>query len=169
MTTAYVTWSTVKRLVLEEGSQVEPQCAEAGRAVFPDGSTQEAEVGFPLAANLLDIYRYRYQSIEEFRGSRHGWPGFSQPWRLLPDESGFWRSAARAGGSSAYSPHLAGWGIRRELWHRNDWCEQLERQERLAGRREGIAAVGYQSLCRESHVLQGGMKRHATPAPVFDP
>jgi hypothetical protein len=35
-----------------------------------------AEVGFPLAANLLDIYRYRYQSIEAFRVRRNGWSGF---------------------------------------------------------------------------------------------
>jgi hypothetical protein len=76
MTTAYVTWSTVKRLMLKEGSQVEPECAEAARAVIPDGSAQQVEVGFPLAADLLDIYRYRYQSIEAFRVNRHGWPGF---------------------------------------------------------------------------------------------
>jgi hypothetical protein len=76
MTTAYVTWSAVKRLMLQEGSQVEPECAEAVRAVIPDGSARQAEVGFPLAASLLDIYRYRYQSIEAFKVSRHGWPGF---------------------------------------------------------------------------------------------
>ena len=76
MTTAYVAWSTVKRLMLQEGSQIEPECAEAVRAVIPDGSAQQAEAGFPLAANLLDIYRYRHQSIEAFRVSRHGWPGF---------------------------------------------------------------------------------------------
>ena len=57
MTTTYVAWSTVKRLMLREGSQIEPECAEAVRAVIPDGSAQQAEVGFPLAANLLDIYR----------------------------------------------------------------------------------------------------------------
>ncbi|SRR6266567_4604375 len=76
MTTAYVTWSTVKRLLLGEKSKIEPECADAIRAVIPDDSARQAEVGFPLAANLLDIYRYRYQSIEEFRVSRHGWPGF---------------------------------------------------------------------------------------------
>jgi hypothetical protein len=76
MTTAHVTWSTVKRLMLQQGPQIEPECAEAVKAVIPDGSARHAEVGFPLAASLLDIYQYRYQSIEAFRVSRHGWPGF---------------------------------------------------------------------------------------------
>ena len=76
MTMTRVTWSTVKRLVVAEGSQVEPRCVEAVRSVIPDGSPEEAEVGFPLATELLDIYRYRYQSIEEFRTNRYGWPGF---------------------------------------------------------------------------------------------
>lgn len=76
MPAAYMTWTTIKRLVLEEGSQVEPDCAEAVRSVIPDGSAEQAEIGFGLAANLLDIYRYRYQSIEEFRINRYGWHGF---------------------------------------------------------------------------------------------
>ena len=77
MTTVRVPWSTVRRLVLEKGSGVEPECVEAVRSVIPDGSGQEAEVGLALAANLLDIYRYRYQSIEAFRVNRYGWSGFS--------------------------------------------------------------------------------------------
>lgn len=76
MTAAYVAWSAVKHLMLQEGSPVEPECAEAVRAVIPDGSAQQAAVGFPLAADLLDIYRYRYQSIEAFRVNKHGWPRF---------------------------------------------------------------------------------------------
>jgi hypothetical protein len=44
--------------------------------VIPDGSGQEAEVGLALAAELLEIYRYRYQSIEAFRVNRYGWSGF---------------------------------------------------------------------------------------------
>jgi hypothetical protein len=76
MTTVRVPWSTVRRLVLEKGSGVEPECVEAVRSVIPDGSGQEAEVGLALAANLLDIYRYRYQSIEAFRVNRYGWSGF---------------------------------------------------------------------------------------------
>jgi hypothetical protein len=76
MAMARMPWSTVKHLVLAEGSRVEPDCVEAVRSIIPDGSAEEAEVGFPLAAELLDIYRYRYQSIEEFRVNRYGWRGF---------------------------------------------------------------------------------------------
>jgi hypothetical protein len=78
MTMVRVPWSRVRRLVLGETSKVEPACREAVRSVIPDDSVQEADVGFPLAAELLDIYRYRYryQSIEGFRVNRYGWPGF---------------------------------------------------------------------------------------------
>ena len=76
MTTVRVPWSTVRRLVLEEESEVEPECVVAVRSVIPDGSGQEAEVGLALAAELLDIYRYRYQSIEALRVNRYGWSGF---------------------------------------------------------------------------------------------
>jgi hypothetical protein len=67
---ALVPWSTVRHLVLREGSGLEPECVEAIRLAIPDGSAQVAEVGFPLAVRLLDIYRYRYQSIEAFRVRR---------------------------------------------------------------------------------------------------
>jgi hypothetical protein len=73
---ARVPWSTVRHLVLKEGSGLEPECVEAIRLAIPDGSAQVAEIGFPLAANLLDIYQYRYQSIEAFRVRRYGWSGF---------------------------------------------------------------------------------------------
>jgi hypothetical protein len=73
---ARVEWSTVKRLMLAEGSHVEPECVKAIRLAIPEGWAEEAEVGFPLAADLLDVYRYRYQSIEEFRVNRYGWRGF---------------------------------------------------------------------------------------------
>ena len=76
MTMALVPWSTVRHLVFKEGSGLEPECVEAIRLAIPDGSAQVAEVGFPLAADLLDIYRYRYQSIEAFRVRRYGWSGF---------------------------------------------------------------------------------------------
>jgi hypothetical protein len=66
----------VRRLILEKGSGVEPECVAAVRSVIPAGSVQEAEVGLAPAANLLDIYRYRYQSIEAFRVNRYGWSGF---------------------------------------------------------------------------------------------
>jgi hypothetical protein len=49
---------------------------EAVRSVIPDDSTREAEVGFPTAAELLDVYRYRYQNIDAFRTGRYGWNGF---------------------------------------------------------------------------------------------
>lgn len=35
MATAYVSWSAVKRLVLAEGSQVEPECVEGGQVGNP--------------------------------------------------------------------------------------------------------------------------------------
>ena len=76
VTMARVPWSTVRHLVLKEGSGLEPECVEAIRLAIPDGSAQVAEIGFPLAANLLDIYQYRYQSIEAFRVRRYGWSGF---------------------------------------------------------------------------------------------
>ena len=71
-----VSWSRVRCLVLGEASEVEPACRQAVRSVVPDGSVQETDVGFPLAAEVLDIYRYRYESIEAFRVNRYGWPGF---------------------------------------------------------------------------------------------
>lgn len=74
--TMAVPWSTVRRLVLEEGSGLEPEYVESIRLAIPDDSIQVAEVGFPMAADLLDIYRYRYQSIEPFRIRRYGWSGF---------------------------------------------------------------------------------------------
>jgi hypothetical protein len=76
MTMARVTWSAVKVMMLEEGSPIEPECMDAIRLVIPDGSAEEADVGFPLAAELLDLYRYRYESIEDFRVNRRGFDGF---------------------------------------------------------------------------------------------
>src|SRR5262249_17049157 len=76
MTMTRMPWSTVRRLMLEEGSGVEPECADAVRSVIPDDPTQQADVGRGLAAGLLDIYRCRRQSVEEFRVNRYGWPGF---------------------------------------------------------------------------------------------
>jgi hypothetical protein len=76
MTMARVPWSRVRRLVLGETSKVGPACVEAVRSIIPDDSLQEADVGFPLAVELLDIYRYRYQSIEAFRVKQYGWPEF---------------------------------------------------------------------------------------------
>jgi hypothetical protein len=76
MTMARVTWSAVKGMMLEEGSPIEPECMDAIRSVIPDGSAEEADVGFPLAAEVLDIYRYRYESIEAFRVNKRGFDGF---------------------------------------------------------------------------------------------
>ena len=74
MTMARVPWSRVRRLVPGETSKVGPACVEAVRSAIPDDSLQEADVGFPLAVELLDIYRY--QSIEAFRVNQYGWPEF---------------------------------------------------------------------------------------------
>jgi hypothetical protein len=49
---------------------------EAVRSAIPDHAISEVEIGFPLAADLLGIYRHRYQSIDEFRESRYGWDIF---------------------------------------------------------------------------------------------
>ncbi len=84
LTMVRVPWSSVRHLVLDECLGIEPECAEAVRSVIPDDSAQEAEVGFPLAAELLDIYRYRYQSIEAFRVSRYGRPGFFSALEACP-------------------------------------------------------------------------------------
>jgi hypothetical protein len=88
MTTTYVAWSSVKSLVLAEGSRVEPKCKEAVRSAIPDKSTQQAEVGFPMATELLDIYRFRYQSIEGLRTSRYGWRGFFSALETTPGRVG---------------------------------------------------------------------------------
>lgn len=76
MSTGSITWADVRRLVLAKGTRLEPECVEAARSVIPNDSTREAEVGFPLAAELLDVYQYRYQYIDEFRTGRYGWKGF---------------------------------------------------------------------------------------------
>jgi len=76
MVTMHVPWSAVRSLLLEEGSGVESECVAAVRSVIPDDSAREAEVGFPLAADLLGVYRHRYQSVEGFRVNRYGWSGF---------------------------------------------------------------------------------------------
>src|SRR5689334_13954615 len=76
MTMTRVSWSRARHLVLGEASGVEPACRQAVRSVIPDNSGQAADVGWPLAAELLDIYRYRYESIEAFRVNQYGWPGF---------------------------------------------------------------------------------------------
>ena len=91
-----VPWSTMKRLVLAEGSRVEPECAAAVSSAIPDASAQEAEVGLALAASLLDIYRHRYRSIEAFRISRYGWPGFFSALEAAPGRIGL--SAIRSSG-----------------------------------------------------------------------
>ena len=89
MTTARVPWSTVRRLMVEKGAGVEPECVAAVRSVIPDGSVQETEVGLALAAELLDIYRYRYQSIEAFRVNQYGWPGFFSALEAATGRVGF--------------------------------------------------------------------------------
>jgi hypothetical protein len=71
-----VSWSRARCLVLGKSSEVEPACRQPVRAVIPDDSAQETDIGLPLAAELLDIYRYRYESIEAFRVNRYGWPEF---------------------------------------------------------------------------------------------
>lgn len=87
----------------QKGSGVEPECVEAVRSVVQDGSEQEAEVGLALAAKLLDIYRYRYQSIEAFRVNRYGWSGFFSALEAATGQVGFWRSGTPAGGSRSFS------------------------------------------------------------------
>jgi hypothetical protein len=76
MSLGSMTWADVRRLVLAKGALVNPECAEAVRSVIPEDSTRQVEVGFPAATELLDIYRYRYQHIDEFRTSRYGWKEF---------------------------------------------------------------------------------------------
>jgi hypothetical protein len=76
MTMTRMTWSTLRRLVLADGSRVEPECVEAVRVAIPDDPAEEVNVGIGPAAELLDVYRYRYQSIEAFRVNNYGWPGF---------------------------------------------------------------------------------------------
>ena len=68
--------STVKQLLLDGESRVGLACANVVRSVIPDGLEQEVDVGFPLAFDLLGIYRYRCDGIEGFRESRHGWKTF---------------------------------------------------------------------------------------------
>lgn len=76
MSTGSITWADVRRLVLTGGTRLAPECVEAVRSVIPDDSAREAEVGFPLAAELLGIYQHRYRAIDEFRTNRFGWEGF---------------------------------------------------------------------------------------------
>jgi hypothetical protein len=58
MTMARMTWSAVKDLMLRQGSLVGPECMDAVRTAMPDDSARETDVGFPLASDVLDIYRY---------------------------------------------------------------------------------------------------------------
>lgn len=72
----YLTWAAVRRLVLEDESQVDLDCKDAVRLIIPSDSAQEVEVEFPRAEELLNVYRSRYRSIDQFRTNRSGWDGF---------------------------------------------------------------------------------------------
>ena len=76
MSMATSTLSTVRRLVLAAHSQVEPACAESVRSAIPEDADREVDVGFPLATEMLGVYRYRYRYIDEFRENRDGWDEF---------------------------------------------------------------------------------------------
>lgn len=71
-----LTWGAVRHLVIADESQVDSDCKDAVMSVIPGDSVREVEVGFPLAGDLLNVYRYRYQSIDAFRRNRSGWNGF---------------------------------------------------------------------------------------------
>jgi hypothetical protein len=68
--------STVRQLLLDGESRLGSTCTDVVRSVIPDGLEREVDVGFPMAFQLLEIYRYRREGIEGFRASKHGWETF---------------------------------------------------------------------------------------------
>ncbi|MFI5792645.1 hypothetical protein [Streptomyces sp. NPDC051677] len=106
MTVQSIARRRVAQLIAQAGVDAPAQIVEQlTQALFSDPDA-DIEVTFPHASELLEIYRYRFESLPEFRESRVGWNSLfralsqaegrvgllsiiSDPWRVIAilDES----------------------------------------------------------------------------------
>jgi hypothetical protein len=73
MTVQSIARRRVAQLIAQAGVDAPAQIVEQlTQALFSDPDA-DIEVTFPRASELLEIYRYRFESLPKFRESRVGW------------------------------------------------------------------------------------------------
>ena len=66
----------LRDLLVNPTSLASPDCIETAITALPEQMTGTVEVKVGPAAELLDVYTYRYNSVEGFRDAKTGWDQF---------------------------------------------------------------------------------------------